>query len=721
MASAFGSLVNPSNLRRHHFYVCIALRTLPLFYSLAVTDFRPRWYKYVRLLVTPPLLPPSTPECSHANQASREHKPMPDPVTPGNPARTTRNREEARRDVPEPTRVSNARFSLQSTRIARFKGREIPPCDFTVPFFTNFEMGDVFPVRQSHTESPRENRTAVEENPEDDSMDEFFEMDGGDGPTTVASCAGLTATILPEATATPTCGPSCEPCPPTSNQLDGIPIMERDRPQKQNGIAGKPFFQPRSAFESWSRHRQKKPKVSEASCTSGKALEPGLPLGHCNPESEASSSTPQTIDEQRSPSPPPKDCETRSEASSSTTRTITGQRSPSIANLYRDWQTIIEAPSSPSCTQDEEAQLSLTHNELRRLSDLQAVEQIPGGPSYRPSSPPEKDNEEVMRIFRYRCFGLRTPEKASSTSRSDKDEEQLRYRYRSSGRRIEDNRMISDSALSPKRNSTAGRRPQDNQRSMSCNGRVAPYVLNRVSECWAQPESPSTMPISPPLAINEILRQSPESRNSNPLLRSVFVLENNNEQRNSNTSKPASTAAPLTRGHNEDQSPTISRPASRLASPYLKYEERPNGQTLREGFQATLLEEVLSWNLWLPSDVKKYMFFPPSGLFKPWHPSLMVEEWTRREYYVLSQRMLDPELTPVFGTAEYYELDLLRCFTNMNGHHGYGVVTWPPGYTPRYLEEAAAWDPEDDISVFVEDIAYDDGAESVRSSTDGSD
>ena len=73
-----------------------------------------------------------------------------------------------------------------------------------------------------------------------------------------------------------------------------------------------------------------------------------------------------------------------------------------------------------------------------------------------------------------------------------------------------------------------------------------------------------------------------------------------------------------------------------------------------------------------------------------------------------------------FGTPKWYALDLLRCFTNMNGHRRGREVTWPEGYVPRYLEEAKAWNEREDFSVASESVTNGDETESTKSEMTGS-
>ncbi|KAL8913378.1 MAG: hypothetical protein Q9171_001793 [Xanthocarpia ochracea] len=441
-------------------------------------------------------------------------------------------------------------------------------------------------------------------------------------------------------------------------------MIERGRPPRRKYPTENPFYQPRSSADSRKRRRAKKfeaplPPLPPSPPSSFRELGLSLPHEHHKMEYEASSST---------------------------TRTIGQQQSPSVSKLYNDWQPFIAAHSSPSRTQDGEAQLSLPDNGSRGIREL---------PS--PSSPCYGDDQEAIPGSRRRDFRQRAPEKASFVSRPEHEEEQLGHRYRFRGLRLEKNRAMSDRALSPDKDSAAGRRLQNSQRSTSFNLRAAPHVGDWVTESRAQPGFPCTKPISRPPSIIETIPESPNPRNSTRLSGLASVIESSKESRD----------------------PTLSKPASRPASTENNNKKRSDRKTSRREYKQRLFEEALEWNLQRPEDLKKEMCFDDDDSpkpFQPWSPDRMKEEWIRREYYVLSGRMLNPKPTPVFGTAKWYDLDRLRCFTNLNGHHGHGKVTWPEGYKPRYPKGAAAWNPKDDYSVFLEGIAFDDGTESIKSS-----
>ncbi|KAI4117503.1 MAG: hypothetical protein LQ345_002278 [Seirophora villosa] len=504
-------------------------------------------------------------------------------------------------------------------------------------------------------------------------------------------------------------------------------MIKRSRPKKK---VGSPFFAPWSASESLLRRRVQKPKTSMA--TSFPEDSP-VPLNHCS---------------------------SRRSESCSTARTTDRQRSLSVSDLYRDWVPFLEAPPTPSKSQDGDETTSFPHDEYRASYNLSRLEDSPNRPSHRfpsahdmddeqslpnsasfsapgsshhevqepsdsppgkevptPSnqpSPPDRNIEQVL-PFRSRRMELQTPKKASSASCLDYDKEQLRRRYRRRGRRIEDSKMTSRTAFSPDRSIPAVRRRVDIQRSMSVhrNSDFKHRIGDWVSNTYSQPGFPSTEPAPPPPAIIETFRGSPpEPSGSNPPRRSsASVKDLKHEQRVPNDPKPASTAAsPMNRPRNKHRHPTVvSQPPSRPASP------SPDRKPTRQDFKEQLLMEAMAWCNWRLADIESAICFYDTKPLKPWPAAAMKKETIRREHFVLTKQLLDPKPTPVFGTAKWYQLDRLRCWTNLNCHTRGKQVSWPEGYVPKFVEEAKRWDPRDDFSL----VSGTEGSREVADKDDG--
>ncbi|KAL8887155.1 MAG: hypothetical protein Q9215_005236 [Flavoplaca cf. flavocitrina] len=497
-------------------------------------------------------------------------------------------------------------------------------------------------------------------------------MERDDRPSTAtANVTGSTPTIRTEAIQTPASHPFSEPRAQIPSLVEVHPSMlERGRPEKK---VGSPFFEPWSAPEPSSRRRVQKPKISMT--TSVKDNSP-VPLDHCSSR--------------------------RSAASFSTAQTTDGQRSSSVADKYRDWVPFIATPPTPSKSQDGDEQTSLPDRKSRGSHNLSRLGNPPSRRSHWFSSAHDMDDEQVIPSsalsasfsapgFSYPKFhgpsdslpreGTPNPPLQPSAP-PDRDFEQAK------------------SVFSPDGYIPAGRRPIDIQRSMSDHSdydqahRIGDWVANSHS----QPGFPSTESVSPPPAIIETLKGSAEPLGSNPSRFSSLSAKGNNHEQPfpGDDRKPASTAASLNRPRNEYRHPTVSEAHSRLASPST------NHKPSRQDFKERLLNEAMAWSNLRPADVKNAICFDSTKPFKPWSASAMREETIRREHFVLTKKILDSKPTPVFGTAKWYQLDRLRCWTNLNCHYRRVEVRWPPEYVPRYVEEAKKWDPEADFSAVSE-------------------
>ncbi|KAL8836704.1 MAG: hypothetical protein Q9205_004633 [Flavoplaca limonia] len=286
---------------------------------------------------------------------------------------------------------------------------------------------------------------------------------------------------------------------------------------------------------------------------------------------------------------------------------------------------------------------------------------------------------------------LQVLEKASSVACSNPEEEDLDRRYQLGGQRIEDDGAMSESGFSPDRNNEADRE----------------YVMNWMEDAQAQSRSPPSQSLSRPPSMIESIPESPDPRHATQLLAPPSSQQSNVDCRDQRHPKPPSTSASTTASMNEGR------------------DQRPSAQE----FRRRIFDEAMKWNIvhakHLPRQIRfagNFDSVSESDTFeKVRSDHEMRREWIRREYFVLNRKMIDPVPMRYFGTPKWYALDLLRCFTNMNGHRrGRGEATWPEGYVPRYLEEAKVWDKTKDFSVASESVMNDDETESMRSEMTGS-
>ncbi|KAL8881122.1 MAG: hypothetical protein Q9198_001610 [Flavoplaca austrocitrina] len=324
---------------------------------------------------------------------------------------------------------------------------------------------------QAPTYARREDRMAVEEYRNDHRITEVFDMDRDDRPSTAtANVTGSTPTIRTEATQTLASNPRSEPPAQTPSLVEVIPSMvERGRPERK---VGSPFFEPWSASEPSLRRRVQNPKISMT--TSATEDSPVL-LDHC---------------------------------------------SSGIGDRYRDWIPFIEAPPTPSKSQDGDEHASLPDDRSGGSHNLSRLENSPSRRSHRFSSAYDMDDEQVILSsalsapfsapgFSHHKFhwlsdslpreGTPTPPPQPSAP-PDRDFEQ------------------AQSVLSPDRNIPARRRPIDIQRSMSNHSDCdqAHRIGHWASNSHSQPGFPSTEPVSPPPAIIETFHGSAEPLGSNP-------------------------------------------------------------------------------------------------------------------------------------------------------------------------------------------------------------
>ncbi|KAI4265827.1 MAG: hypothetical protein LQ337_008935 [Flavoplaca oasis] len=193
--------------------------------------------------------------------------------------------------------------------------------------------------------------------------------------------------------------------------------------------------------------------------------------------------------------------------------------------------------------------------------------------------------------------------------------------------------------------------------------------------------------------------------------------------------KPPSVSASITGSKNGYRGPRTPKPASPQLPPQDNNREGSYQRPSAQEFRRRILDDAKKWNIvharHLPTQicfVGSFDSASDSDTFEKIRSAYeMKREWIRREYFVLSRTFISPVPMRYFGKPKWYALDLLRCFTNMNGHRrGRGEVNWPEGYMPRYLEEARAWDETKDYSVVSESVANDDETESMKSEMAGS-
>ncbi|KAL8879478.1 MAG: hypothetical protein Q9198_002910 [Flavoplaca austrocitrina] len=445
---------------------------------------------------------------------------------------------------------------------------------------------------------------------------------------------------------------------PSPNPFDG-PIIERPHPPRRDVINGSPFYTIRSAPDARERRRGKEVKgpLPSLSSSSGRRLVPSTPHERVGMEAEV----PTASGNGRGMNALDESSTTESEASSSAAGTVGGQQSPSLRQMYSDWMPLIAHAA--------EGQPRLRLQALEKASSVAC------------SNPEE---EELDR--RYQLGGQRIEDGGAMS-----EEEDLDRRFQFGGQRMEDDGAMSESGFSPDRNNEADRE----------------YVMNWMENAQAQSRFPPSQSLSRPPLMIESIPESPDPRHATQLLAPPSIQQSNVDCRDQRYPKPPSTPASTTASKNEGR------------------DQRPSAQE----FRRQILDEAMKWNIvhaqHLPRQIRfagNFDSVSESDTFeKVRSDHEMRREWIRREYFVLSRKMMDPVPMRYFGTPKWYDLDLLRCFTNMNGHRrGRGEATWPEGYVPRYLEEAKAWDERKDFSVASESVTNGDGTESMRSGMTGS-
>ncbi|CAO1606493.1 hypothetical protein XANCAGTX0491_009992 [Xanthoria calcicola] len=161
-------------------------------------------------------------------------------------------------------------------------------------------------------------------------------------------------------------------------------------------------------------------------------------------------------------------------------------------------------------------------------------------------------------------------------------------------------------------------------------------------------------------------------------------------------------------------------PASTPASVLDSEDDFSVVKASRKTYKNKLFEETSGWKV-VPTEeeFKQQMCYDDDDddpeTFSPRSHEKMYEEWKRREYDVIHHQVQKPQRLHIFGTAEWYDFDRLRCWTNFSCHWGggWGKALWPEGYQPRFLEELKSYVPPDQESVFSDETGDDVASESV--------